>query len=187
MQRAYIAVRTVPLYWNDVLLGGYSSEVPPLPIPNREVKLTHADGTAFTRGRVGSRLFKGQIARSAPFFCCCGVWFCFVRCIPGRIVGCLSVAGRGSRRRGHGRVRSAGRVLFRDVKTLCAVRAVGHLFGRLFRQCERERLGEEILRFQPIKRASEVNLCDLFSTFVKRFSEGAGCVGNNRIMRTVKR
>ena len=46
MQRAYIAVRTVPLYWNDVLLGGYSSEVPPLPIPNREVKLTNADGTA---------------------------------------------------------------------------------------------------------------------------------------------
>ena len=30
----------------NVLLGGYSSEVPPLPIPNREVKLTHADGTA---------------------------------------------------------------------------------------------------------------------------------------------
>ena len=27
-------------------LGGYSSEVPPLPIPNREVKLTCADGTA---------------------------------------------------------------------------------------------------------------------------------------------
>ena len=35
----------VPL-WKKVLLGGYSSEVPPLPIPNREVKLTHADGTA---------------------------------------------------------------------------------------------------------------------------------------------
>ena len=29
-----------------VLLGGYSSEVPLLPIPNREVKLTYADGTA---------------------------------------------------------------------------------------------------------------------------------------------
>ena len=72
MQRAYIAVRTVPLYWNDVLLGGYSSEVPPLPIPNREVKLTHADGTAFTRGRVGSRLFKGQILRSVPFFVVAG-------------------------------------------------------------------------------------------------------------------
>ena len=41
-----------------VLLGGYSSEVPPLPIPNREVKLTHADGTAYLGGRVGSRLFK---------------------------------------------------------------------------------------------------------------------------------
>ena len=42
----------------QVLLGGYSSEVPPLPIPNREVKLTHADGTAYLGGRVGSRLFK---------------------------------------------------------------------------------------------------------------------------------
>ena len=41
-----------------VLLGGYSSEVPPLPIPNREVKLTNADGTAYLGGRVGSRLFK---------------------------------------------------------------------------------------------------------------------------------
>ena len=39
-------------------LGGYSSEVPPLPIPNREVKLTNADGTAYLGGRVGSRLFK---------------------------------------------------------------------------------------------------------------------------------
>ena len=35
----------IPL-WKRVLLGGYSSEVPPLPIPNREVKLTNADGTA---------------------------------------------------------------------------------------------------------------------------------------------
>ena len=33
-------------YSSKVLLGGYSSEVPPLPIPNREVKLTNADGTA---------------------------------------------------------------------------------------------------------------------------------------------
>ena len=39
-------------------LGGYSGEVPPLPIPNREVKLTNADGTAYLGGRVGSRLFK---------------------------------------------------------------------------------------------------------------------------------
>jgi hypothetical protein len=28
------------------ILGDYCSEVPPLPIPNREVKLTSADGTA---------------------------------------------------------------------------------------------------------------------------------------------
>ena len=26
--------------------GGYSTRVPPLPIPNREVKPRHADGTA---------------------------------------------------------------------------------------------------------------------------------------------
>ena len=48
------------IYYIDVDkdLGGYSSEVPPLPIPNREVKLANADGTAFSCGRVGSRLFK---------------------------------------------------------------------------------------------------------------------------------
>ena len=51
-----------------VLLGGYSSEVPPLPIPNREVKLTNADGTAYLGGRVGSRLFKPSPIR-ARFFC----------------------------------------------------------------------------------------------------------------------
>ena len=50
-------------------LGGYSSEVPPLPIPNREVKLTHADGTAYLGGRVGSRLFKRRsIIRSSLFY-----------------------------------------------------------------------------------------------------------------------
>ena len=35
-------------------LGGYGDGVPPLPIPNREVKPVHADGTA-SSGRVGSR------------------------------------------------------------------------------------------------------------------------------------
>ena len=34
--------------------GDYGTKVPPLPIPNREVKLRHADGTAYS-GRVGSR------------------------------------------------------------------------------------------------------------------------------------
>ena len=61
----------VPLKKNQVKqgsLGGYSSEVPPLPIPNREVKLTHADGTAYLGGRVGSRLFKPNPIRVRLFF-----------------------------------------------------------------------------------------------------------------------
>ena len=40
---------------NDIL-GGYCGGVPPLPIPNREVKPTSADGTAMQCGRVGNRL-----------------------------------------------------------------------------------------------------------------------------------
>ena len=42
------------------LSGGYCGGVPPLPIPNREVKPTCADGTAMQCGRVGSRLFSNQ-------------------------------------------------------------------------------------------------------------------------------
>ena len=38
--------------------GGYSGEDPPLTIPNREVKLTIADGTDPPVGRVGSRRFR---------------------------------------------------------------------------------------------------------------------------------
>ena len=38
-------------------LGDYCGGVPPLPIPNREVKTASADGTAFTCGRVGRRHF----------------------------------------------------------------------------------------------------------------------------------
>ena len=40
---------------HNPLSGRYCGEVPPLPIPNREVKLTCADGTAMPCGRVGSR------------------------------------------------------------------------------------------------------------------------------------
>ena len=40
--------------------GGYCGGVPPLPIPNREVKPTYADGTAMQCGRVGSRLLLDQ-------------------------------------------------------------------------------------------------------------------------------
>ena len=43
---------------NDLyeILGGYCGGVSPLPIPNREVKPTCADGTAMQCGRVGGRL-----------------------------------------------------------------------------------------------------------------------------------
>ena len=36
-------------------LGDYCGGVPPLPIPNREVKTASADGTAILCGRVGRR------------------------------------------------------------------------------------------------------------------------------------
>ena len=36
-------------------LGDYCGGVPPLPIPNREVKTASADGTAHQCGRVGRR------------------------------------------------------------------------------------------------------------------------------------
>ena len=49
---------------HNPLLGGYCGGVPPLPIPNREVKLTCADGTAMQCGRVGSRLL---LSRASDF------------------------------------------------------------------------------------------------------------------------
>ena len=58
-----------PLTFN---LGGYSAEVPPLPIPNRVVKLSIADGTALHRGRVGSRHFQkplGFVLGASLFLC----------------------------------------------------------------------------------------------------------------------
>ena len=44
--------------------GGYCGGVPPLPIPNREVKPTCADGTAMQCGRVGSRPLSWSEPRS---------------------------------------------------------------------------------------------------------------------------
>ena len=44
----------IKLSFSETYCGGYSGEDPPLPIPNREVKLTIADGTAPPGGRVGS-------------------------------------------------------------------------------------------------------------------------------------
>ena len=48
-----------------IYCGGYSGDEPPLAIPNREVKLTSADGTAPPGGRVGRCRFSG--ARSKKF------------------------------------------------------------------------------------------------------------------------
>ena len=53
--------------------GGYCGRVPPLPIPNREVKPACADGTAMQCGRVGSRLLSNtesfRIKVLRLFFC----------------------------------------------------------------------------------------------------------------------
>ena len=54
---ACVQIRHTPLS------GGYCGEVPPLPIPNREVKLTCADGTAMQCGRVGRRLLSMKSLR----------------------------------------------------------------------------------------------------------------------------
>ena len=53
--------------------GDDSSEDTPLPIPNREVKLTGADGTAIPGGRVGNRRLWGSVRQKCsdgtPFLC----------------------------------------------------------------------------------------------------------------------
>ena len=48
---------------HNPLSGGYCGGVPPLPIPNREVKPTCADGTAIQCGRVGRRLLSMKSLR----------------------------------------------------------------------------------------------------------------------------
>ena len=48
-------------------LGGYCGGVPPLPIPNREVKPACADGTAMQCGRVGGCLLLLGSSRSNDF------------------------------------------------------------------------------------------------------------------------
>ena len=62
------------------LLGGYCGGVPPLPIPNREVKPACADGTAMQCGRVGGRPLlllppeRDSSFRGKPFFVPVGQW-----------------------------------------------------------------------------------------------------------------
>ena len=57
IQFACVQIRHTPLS------GGYCGGVPPLPIPNREVKPTCADGTAMQCGRVGRRLLSMKSLR----------------------------------------------------------------------------------------------------------------------------
>ena len=53
---------------SKLISGGYSVGVPPLPIPNREVKPVRADGTAYS-GRVGRRHFsEGFFKFEEPLF-----------------------------------------------------------------------------------------------------------------------
>ena len=58
--------------FSETYCGGYSGEDPPLPIPNREVKLTIADGTAPPGGRVGSChfLIRHPVIIDDGVFCC---------------------------------------------------------------------------------------------------------------------
>ena len=58
---ACVQIRHTPLS------GGYCGEVPPLPIPNREVKPACADGTAMQCGRVGGCLLYLRSSRSNDF------------------------------------------------------------------------------------------------------------------------
>ena len=62
------------IFSQDIYCGGYSGEDPPLPIPNREVKLTIADGTAPPGGRVGSchALIKSFETKVSELFFVCG-------------------------------------------------------------------------------------------------------------------
>ena len=86
---------------HNPLSGGYCGEVPPLPIPNREVKLTCADGTALPCGRVGSRQFLKETTRKVVSFfvvphcavawrlrcvCCVTLRFGPLRFVPGGLV-----------------------------------------------------------------------------------------------------
>ena len=50
----------------EIYCGGYISVDPPLPIPNREVKHTGADGSAIPSVRVGSCRFSRPSSRQDP-------------------------------------------------------------------------------------------------------------------------
>ena len=58
-----ISNRTKDLFSQVIYCRGYSGEEPPLPIPNREVKLTRDDGTDLPVGRVIRRGFSRSLSQ----------------------------------------------------------------------------------------------------------------------------
>ena len=59
----YVSLKIIKKVVRKEILGGYGGGIPPLPIPNREVKPTCADGTAMQCGRVGRRLLSMKSLR----------------------------------------------------------------------------------------------------------------------------
>ena len=70
---------------SKLISGGYSVGVPPLPIPNREVKPVRADGTAYS-GRVGRRHFSERFFKILK-----DLFFILIRLLFAGIVGTLIV------------------------------------------------------------------------------------------------
>ena len=63
---------------SSLISGGYCDGVPPLPIPNREVKPVCADGTAMQCGRVGSRLLLQKTLDNRNVFQGLFLFLCFL-------------------------------------------------------------------------------------------------------------
>ena len=72
--------------------GGYGGGVPPLPIPNREVKPACADGTAMQCGRVGGCRFSSMRVRSCSERSGTALFFVGVVGVGGeiRVIGIIS-------------------------------------------------------------------------------------------------
>ena len=79
---------------SETYCGGDSGEDPPLPIPNREVKLTIADGTAPPGGRVGSChfLIRHPVILDDGVFCLYGaISDCGLHRPPSRRAGPIAI------------------------------------------------------------------------------------------------
>ena len=80
---------------SERILGGYCGGVPPLPIPNREVKPACADGTAMQCGRVGGCLLYFRSSESNDFgdlFLFRRVWHPAIPTPPPMVSVCVGIA-----------------------------------------------------------------------------------------------